>query len=519
MTSIKTRITTLIVTSVLITSILVGGIAILHLTSTNGNIAKTQLHLACLSEKERLEHVMEQLNHSVLVMQDILRSELTDVNQLISDSSYRDAFNTTIETKVSSLVKHSDGIVSFYLRYNPSIMPPDEGFFWIKNTKNNTFTRVENTDLSIYSSEDIEHVGWYYIPMLNKKPTWMPPYFNKNVGIYMISFIIPIYERGIPLGVIGMDMDFEDIIQNMEHLSSIEEAFFLITDSNGIILYSHNAETGTKVQIDEKKFAYTSSPMSNGWNFSIAVPHKTFLKSRDRLLSIMILITLVISLSAVVLTLFFTGKIINPLMELNEAANKIAIGDLNVTIPETFNDEVGLLAKTLQKTVEQLPDYMYKDALTGLKNSASYKRYVSELEERLDQWDLEFAVIVFDINNLKTTNDTHGHETGNILIISAANTICKVFSHSPVFRIGGDEFVAILQGDDFRKFEILTEQFEKEVETVFILSPTTGVKLPVQIAMGSAIYRKSDHKSFHAVFNQADQLMYKNKAELKDKSE
>jgi electron-transferring-flavoprotein dehydrogenase len=60
-----------------------------------------------------------------------------------------------------------------------------------------------------------------------------------------------------------------------------------------------------------------------------------------------------------------------------------------------------------------------------------------------------FAVAVFDINDLKKVNDLHGHKEGDACIRAACKKICTIFDHSPVFRVGGDEFIAILSGADY----------------------------------------------------------------------
>lgn len=86
------------------------------------------------------------------------------------------------------------------------------------------------------------------------------------------------------------------------------------------------------------------------------------------------------------------------------------------------------------------------DALTGLKNHAVYSHIKEEMDEKLrSDPHHRFAVAVMDVNNLKQVNDVYGHKAGDALLIAAAHLMCDVFAHSPVCRIGGDEFVAILE--------------------------------------------------------------------------
>ena len=87
-----------------------------------------------------------------------------------------------------------------------------------------------------------------------------------------------------------------------------------------------------------------------------------------------------------------------------------------------------------------------KDALTGVKNKYAYVDAEKSLNKQIDEGDnTAFAIVVCDVNNLKLVNDTLGHKTGDKYIKKACITICSIFKHSPVFRVGGDEFAIICQ--------------------------------------------------------------------------
>ncbi|MBR4579952.1 MAG: GGDEF domain-containing protein, partial [Lachnospiraceae bacterium] len=107
----------------------------------------------------------------------------------------------------------------------------------------------------------------------------------------------------------------------------------------------------------------------------------------------------------------------------------------------------------------------YKDGLTGVKNKLAYLESLADIEISLENGSLkEYGVVVFDLNGLKTVNDTMGHEAGDEYIKSASRLITQVYRHSPVFRIGGDEFVTILKDDDYKRREELEKTFLKAVE-------------------------------------------------------
>ena len=151
----------------------------------------------------------------------------------------------------------------------------------------------------------------------------------------------------------------------------------------------------------------------------------------------------------------------------------------------------------------------YTDSLTGVKNTHAYVETEKQVDQRIAARELkDFGVVVFDLNNLKQVNDTLGHEAGDDYIRAACRLICHQFKHSPVFRIGGDEFVALLEGEDFKNRKELLESFESLVEG------NLGTGKPV-VASGLAVFRPGHDNSYRRVFERADQRMYDRKSTLK----
>ena len=152
-----------------------------------------------------------------------------------------------------------------------------------------------------------------------------------------------------------------------------------------------------------------------------------------------------------------------------------------------------------------------RDELTGAKNKNAYKEMEDELQKRLDHGveSTEFAIIVCDLNNLKKINDTLGHKAGDAYIRSSSKMLFDTFSHSPVFRVGGDEFVVVLTGRDYEDREHLFENLRKEV-----LANREKGDAPV-IATGLSEYLPEKDKKIAEVFERADNMMYANKKELK----
>ena len=151
----------------------------------------------------------------------------------------------------------------------------------------------------------------------------------------------------------------------------------------------------------------------------------------------------------------------------------------------------------------------YSDPLTGVKSKHAFVEYEADLEDSIGNGSAEdFAVLVCDVNGLKHVNDTLGHKAGDQLIRDAGRLISEQFKHSPVFRTGGDEFVVLLNGQDYPNREELVEEFNKKAEQ----NISTG---DVVVSAGLAVFDSDQDNTFHAVFERADKLMYVRKQELK----
>ena len=162
-----------------------------------------------------------------------------------------------------------------------------------------------------------------------------------------------------------------------------------------------------------------------------------------------------------------------------------------------------------ERELDSARQLAYTDSLTGVKSSHAYVEMEKEMDQRIRQSNLkELGVVVFDLNNLKQTNDTRGHEAGDQLIQSACRMICRRFKHSPVYRIGGDEFVAVLEGEDYRNRKALLDEFDHIVE----MNRQAG---KVVVASGLAAFRPGSDNSYRKVFERADQRMYSRKSALK----
>lgn len=161
-----------------------------------------------------------------------------------------------------------------------------------------------------------------------------------------------------------------------------------------------------------------------------------------------------------------------------------------------------LLEKRSEAELAKALEMANKDPLTGLRSRAAYEKEESVLDKEIALGSFDaFALVVCDINNLKETNDNRGHDVGDMLICECAKRICGVYVHSPVFRIGGDEFAVLLRGGDYARRRDLLLQLRNVAEVS---------EIPL-FAFGMAEFDWHKDYSVNDVFIRADSAMYENK--------
>ena len=138
------------------------------------------------------------------------------------------------------------------------------------------------------------------------------------------------------------------------------------------------------------------------------------------------------------------------------------------------------------------------DALTGLPNRYSLGRNMLEAGE--DGGSM--AVLMFDVNYLKQTNDSEGHLAGDKLIRTAGECIRECFGDN-CYRLGGDEFAAVVR-----------ECSEEEVRSRLDRFALAQERENISVSVGYAYAAKTDEDSFKQLLDQADRCMYSEKKQL-----
>ena len=377
----------------------------------------------------------------------------------------------------------------------------------------------------------------------------MGPYRAHFLGdLLTVSYVAPVYKENVLIGVLGMDTLFYSVRAPVHSLRVYDTGFACLMDDTGRILYHPRLKPETRLEeislnLDPELFRRESNgselirynaegqrrqvsfaTLTNGLKLVVVAPVDEISASWHKMTRSILLSAIAILVVFALLTLVIVGAVTKPLLRLTSASQKLASGDYNAELDYEGDDEVGILTRSFRQMRDHLKLYIsdlnsraFSDALTGIKNKGAFEAVKDWLNDAIrlggTESRQEFAVVMFDCNGLKKINDEFGHERGDIYLRTAAGVICRTFLHSPVFRMGGDEFLVLLQHEAYRERETLLQVFDSSSEAV-----NAGAKNPwekVNIAKGMAEFRPGVDTDVEQVVRRADEAMYENKRQGK----
>lgn len=477
------------------------------------------------TEALKINENLRELEFTVKTMEQYAVSTLEQAGWLM-DEEFRDEYLYTTKNTFYAIAEGSRGAVSFYFRLDPDLIDPYAGFYIGRKSSTADFVEFEQLSLEGWEDAPYEDVCWYSEPKRTGAPVWINPYYDSVLEMTMISYVIPVYKDHTFIGIVGMDYQFEMLCDMVDEISVYDNGFaYLANEADKHVYYSPVDDHQLDKTHTNHGFAEEHKVLENGMCLVIHADYSDIQRDSYTIVTIIIVIVVALMAAFTLITYFFTKRIVYPLKEITKASELLADGNMELHLENCeTKDEVGVLARSFEKTAEKLRGYMtyinalaYKDGLTGIKNRTAYNEMSAELDVKIKiGYNEPFGMLSADINLLKATNDKYGHEIGNKLIVKASKIICDVFKHSPVFRMGGDEFAVLLKGEDLENLDALLAELDaKCAESELIID---GDRIPISIARAADVFNPALDVCVEDVYSRADKLMYDNKNTSKSKS-
>ena len=449
MKSIRMKITVAIVVCSLITASIISLLSISDTRDLSNAAAEKELVLTCENTGEEIDALISRIEQSVDTLSDIAMKRM-EFSRFKNNNAYVSKYTSDLLEDFNTFAEHTDGAITAYIRYNPEFTEPTSGIFLTRNDTQSAFDSVTPTDFSMYDPSDVAHVGWYYIPVANKAPLWMDPYLNANINVYMISYVVPLYENGTSVGIIGMDIDFSQLTSLADKAIAFDTGYSFIVSSAGNVLYHKEIESGTdlaeynggeltsvknfvldaskqgetlrySINGEEKYLSYVE--LKNGMKLVLTAPVEEITASANAL-SVQILMFLAMGLVvAIVLGVLIGSTIAKPIKRITEIIKQTAQLDFqrakDIDKLMKKRDETGIMAKAVNEmrsvlrelvgNMERVKDDLIEnmkclDDVMGENNSISEDNSATtqELAASMEETSAGVTMIVSNIDAIQT---------------------------------------------------------------------------------------------------------------------
>jgi diguanylate cyclase (GGDEF)-like protein len=359
-------------------------------------------------------------------------------------------------------------------------------------------------------------------------------------GPASIFIAIPILANDASVtGLLGATLPVDILAQKLHKLAGGKslDSEFLLLDKNALVIASsiETARAGESRQQAARLFTGPAKPsdyindagqrvigmLAPVKNFNCAlVLERSHAAMFAGLVELRNLSLVVVTLLLLVMGLFawvVAHGILRPLESLRQSAEAVADGDMDIQMPVTSQDELGIATMAFNQMVEQLrqqrealEQLTITDKLTGLMNRS---KILTELEEHVDRYrrfGLVFSLLMIDVDYFKQINDQHGHLAGDAVLARLGKLFSELTrSIDTTARYGGEEFVILLEGTEMQQAIDTAERIRSVIENTEIAYEDQTIRFTISIGVSQI---NSDDQDVDDLLRQADEALYKAKS-------
>ncbi len=354
-------------------------VAIIATVSSNKLVrekSEQSLKNKTIMTSDELNGEMSRIETSVSILADALMDNL-NWDSFVSGDAGVDALTESIRQTAIDCAKNTEGAITYYVRYNPDFAYPTSGIFAQINDSGE-YDQLTPTDFTEFDKNDTA-VSWYYGPVNYGQPIWMSPYYNSNIDVYMISYVIPLFFNGQSVGIVGMDISLENINSIVGTLNNDKEKGFLLTVENTTLDHptlQDGSDFTTSFEGDEGfvtigKEVYSYNTLRNGFKVVLVTDIKSVNKEASSLKTKLVTGSIIGILFGIIFGYICITGLIGPLKSVTDIVDQMGQLDLRVDENETaklcrIDNEIGQIARAVTNLKTRLTD-----VVGGLAESAS----------------------------------------------------------------------------------------------------------------------------------------------------
>ncbi|MBQ6401265.1 MAG: HAMP domain-containing protein [Firmicutes bacterium] len=490
MNSIRSKVTLLTIAAILVSIISVGVTSLVSIKKEENASANKQMEQICDNQEKELDAYLNSIEKSVTTVSRFAEEDLQK-----DDVNLKDHL-ALVGRFFRSIADNTDGVTTYFYRIDPDYSKDEKGY-WYTRYGTQDFEKHKVTPLENADSQDPSEVSWFTIPKEEGKAVWIDPYDNEKLGVRMVSYVSPVYQKGKFVGVIGMDIAYPTLVDQVKNTKIYQSGYVFLTDRDGRIIYHPDVDMGTSIEKsmenvtdlgtngDETFISYTVggekkraawTTLANGMRIYVTVPEAEISAGWRHLFMVVIGTSIVLLALFILLAALFARRITDPLQRLTEAAEEVKQGNYDVKLDYTGTDEVGTLTAAFRQLTSHLKVYIsdlnsktYFDPVTRARNKMACDVFMRKMQDTINKTPdgiVKFAVCRFNCDDLVPINDEYGKSKGNANLIMSYRYICSQFRRSAVFRLTGGEFAVFLQGKDYVRRQELMNAFDRNLALV-----------------------------------------------------
>ena len=498
--TISQRYAVLVLFSILLSVVVIGALGILTLWNKTNQDVVTIMNLTTESKAAGMDLVLLKTRDVVDTVAAYVGARVASVNMQSEEAVLQAGLDEEIQELFLSSVENMEGIVGYSIRYSAPYESIVNGFAFRRRLTEKAFSPAEE-ESSLANPSDID---WYNLAKTSGKPVWVPireyPYING----YIFSYAVPIYFDEELVGVACVDADFEVLAKPVREVSLFGNGYAYLTDDKGKVYYHPLIGYGVLLTEDEDDVPEVDSALADTSTHGQLISYEY--QGQKKKMAFQSLIN--------DMRLVVTANEEDVRQETNILIRRIVLSAAGIMVIFMFF-ALEMEKRTMHPALDKMENLAHLDGLTGVLNKTSFIEIQEYLDKKIRSKKAAFGFVMFDANELKKINDQYGHKMGDVYLLSTVEMIQECFPGCQIFRIGGDEFVVVIEGENSLR------SAEKWLNSTYAWQEKRRQEKrepweKPSVAGALSIFDPQIHHSSEEVLAAADKLMYKEKQRMKE---
>lgn len=501
--SVRRMYTIMILLAILLSVVVVGALGIYTIWGKTNKDVVTIMNLTTESKADELDLILLKTTDAVDTVSAYVGARVATSNKQLDEEVLQRGLEKEIQELFQSSLENMEGAVGYYIRFAEPYNELVEGFAFRRTSDKEDFVTAPEESLSD-PSDGISDGDWYSLAKSSGESIWIPIRECSYMEGYIYSYAVPIYFGKDLVGVACVDVDFETLARPVRDISLFGGGYAYLTSDKGQVYYHPLIGYGVLLTEDDDDVPEVDAALADTSTHGKLITYEYH--GQEKTMTFQSLIN--------DMRLVVTANVEDVEHETVSLIWRIILSALAIMLVFMIL-ALEMERRTMRQALEKMDSQAHMDGLTGLQNRTSFLEKQNQLNRKIRDGGADFGFVMFDVNDLKKINDVHGHRMGDIYLLSSVEMIRESFPEDQAYRIGGDEFAVLLEGEkSLRRAEDHLQTFDARQKKCRDEKENPWEKPSVACAF--VRFDPAVHHASEEVLSEADALMYQKKKNMKD---